>query len=132
MLQFGSFATLKNSIVFGFADAAFDLRLPAAVLASELGPGKSIDISHVLMHANASPYTTGSFWSRRMASMRLADPGLADALDAHRAVVLAADDDVLIEPQAGMPPFDTTATYRGAMPPDGPDWTSGWTAFPER
>ena len=75
LLQFGSFATLKNSIVYGFADAGFDLRLPAALLASELGSGKSVNVSHILMHANASPYTTEASGLMAMASMRLADPG---------------------------------------------------------
>jgi hypothetical protein len=31
-------------------------------------------------------------------------------------------------PPAGL---DTGATFVGALPPGGPDWTSGWTAFPE-
>jgi hypothetical protein len=27
--------------------------------------------------------------------------------------------------------FDVSATYVGALPPGGPDWTTGWTAYPE-
>lgn len=28
-------------------------------------------------------------------------------------------------------PFDTSATYAGAVEPGGADWTAGWTSFPE-
>ena len=129
-LQFGSQVTLKNSVIMGFADAAFDLRLPADVLDADVGPSRPIDISHVLMHGNARNYTADAEVLGTMASMREADAGLSLAAERLAPSFLPSSNEVLIEPAPVPRPFDTLAAFRGAMAPDATDWTLGWTAFP--
>jgi hypothetical protein len=129
-LQFGSRAKLKNSVILGFADAAFDLRLPAETLENDVGPDRLVDISHVLLHANARDFTSAAEVLAGMPSLRSGDPGLAHATDRAAPLFLPLAQEVLIEPAPVPQPFDTTAAFRGAMAPGGADWTLGWTAFP--
>jgi hypothetical protein len=135
-LQLGSGAIFKNSIVQGFADAAFDLRLQSAVLENEVGPGKAVDVSHVLMNANEAPYSAEAEVLSGMESMRLRDPGLDQAalpsLDMPDTVPVFAPTDPTVNTQPAPIPagFDATAGFRGAVPQDGVDWTLGWTSYP--
>jgi hypothetical protein len=129
-LQFGSGATLKNSLIMGFADAAFDLRLPGDMLENAVGPSRAIDVSHVLLSDNARSFTATAEVLSGMASMRSGDPGLALATDRGMPLFQPTGSEVLIEPAPTPPPFDTTAAFRGAVAPSGQDWTLGWTAFP--
>jgi hypothetical protein len=122
---------LKNSIVQGFADAAFDLRLPTELLQSGVGAARAIDISNVLMHDNEVAYTPEASVLANMIGMRIKDPLLASAADADLPKFQPASDTVSIEVKTPPPPFDVAASYRGAIPPDGVDWTAEWTAFPE-
>ena len=128
LLQFGSFATFKNSIIAGFSDAAFDLRLDEAE--TVLGPGRPLDISHVLMDETETPYSTRAQALEGMLSMRRKDPGLDDATSSDAPSFRPMSDTVRVEVAPAPPPFDATAAYRGAVSPDGDDWTSGWTAYP--
>lgn len=128
LLQFGSFATFKNSIVTGFSDAAFDLRLDD--VESVLGAGRPLDISHVLMDETETPYSTRAQALAGMLSMRQKDPGLAAATTLEAPSFRPTSDTVRVEVTPAPPPFDATAAYRGAVSPDGDDWTSGWTAYP--
>jgi len=136
LLQHGSRAVFKNSIIQGFADAAFDLRVDNAVLANELGPGKAIDISHTLMYANDALYTVKAQPLSGMESMRTQDPSLTSAAYPSAAMPDAtpsfAPQDSTVNTQVAPAPagFDATAGYRGAVPQDGADWTLGWTRFP--
>lgn len=130
-LQFGSLGSLKNAVIQGFADAAFDLRLPTETIAAELGPGRAIDISHVLMHGNAALYTPAAQVLSGALSMRQADPRVTGAVSRSDPSFVPSGSAVLIEVADVPMPFDTTAAYRGALPPSGSNWTSGWTAFPE-
>jgi hypothetical protein len=128
LLQFGSLATFKNSIVAGFADAAFDLRL--ADVPAVLGPGMPLDISHVLMDETETPYSTRAQALESMLSMRRKDPGLGAATRSDAPSFRPTSDTVRVEVAPAPPPFDATAAYRGAISPDGEDWTAGWTAYP--
>lgn len=136
LLQLGSRAVFKNSLIQGFADAAFDLRLASGVLENEVGDGKSLDISHVLLHANAVNYTESAQVLSGMASMRVQDPGLTAAANPTPEMPDAppefAPADPTVNTQPAPPPtgFDATAGFRGAVPQDGVDWTLGWTDFP--
>jgi hypothetical protein len=128
LLQFGSLATFKNSIVTGFSDAAFDLRLDD--IESVLGAGRPLDISHVLMDETETPYSTRAQALAGMLSMRQKDPGLATATTTDAPSFRPTSDTVRVEVTPAPPPFDATAAYRGAVSPDGDDWTTGWTAYP--
>ncbi|HKY40196.1 MAG TPA: hypothetical protein VJN18_29875 [Polyangiaceae bacterium] len=135
-LQFGSRAIFKNSIVQGFADAGFDLRLPAGVLKNEVGAGKAVDISHALMSANGAAYSVDAQVLAGMESMRMQDPGLPQAalpnLEMPEAIPRFAPTDPTVNTQPAPVPagFDATAGFRGAVPQDGIDWTLGWTSYP--
>jgi hypothetical protein len=129
-LQFGSGATLKNSVIVGFADAAFDLRLPEDMLENEVGAGRAVDVSHILLDGNTRSFTANAEVLATMPSLRMGDPGLLLATDRTAPSFLPTNTEVLIEPVPVPQPFDTTAAFRGAMPPGGVDWTRGWTAFP--
>jgi hypothetical protein len=129
-LQFGSGATLKNSVIIGFADAAFDLRLSEDRLENEVGAGRAVDVSHVLLDGNTRSFTASAEVLASMPSLRMGDPGLLLATDRAAPSFLPTSTEVLIEPVSVPQPFDTTAAFRGAMPPGGVDWTRGWTAFP--
>lgn len=136
LLQLGSRAVFKNALIQGFADAAFDLRLGSAVLEQEVGDGKSLDISHVLFHANAANYSESAQVLSSMASMRVQDPGLAAAANPTPSMPDAlpefAPTNPTVNTQPAPPPtgVDATAGFRGAVPQDGVDWTLGWTDFP--
>lgn len=135
-LQFGSRVVLKNSVIQGFADAAFDLRLAANVLKNELGAGNTVDISHTLMNANVNAYSASAQALGTMQSMRLQDPGLPAAANPTALMpdaepLFAPSDPTVNTDPAGVPPgLDATAGFRGGVPQDGDDWTQGWTHFP--
>jgi hypothetical protein len=136
VLQFGSRAVFKNSLIQGFADSAFDLRLKAAVLQSDLGPGKGVDISHVLLNGNAAAYSAQAQGLSSMQSMRMQEPGLTAATNPTLQMPDAeprfapADPTVNTDPASVPTGFDATAGFRGAVPQNGTDWTLGWTRFP--
>jgi hypothetical protein len=136
LLQLGSRAELKNTVIHGFADAAFELRLDDAVLSKEVGASKAIDISHALLSHNASDYSERAAVLSKMDSMRTQDPGLAAAanptatMPAAIPVFAPSDPTVNTQPAIASGPFDATAGFRGAVPQDAVDWTLGWTSFP--
>jgi hypothetical protein len=126
LLRFGSHVTLKNSLVVGFAHAAFDLRgVPV-----EVGPGEAIDISHVLMFGNHVNYTPGAEALMNAESMRVDDPGLSFATDRAAPNFRPSDAAVGIDAAPVPRPFDTTAAYRGAIAHQGLDWTQGFCEYP--
>lgn len=135
-LQLGSRVVFKNSVIQGFVDAAFDLALEPELLEKQLGSGKSLDISHALMNANAQPYTERAAVLAAMESMRMQDPGLPAALNPTEDMPTASprfaptDPTVNTQPATPPPGFDATAGFRGGVPQDGVDWTLGWTQFP--
>ena len=136
VLQFGSRAVFKNSLIQGFADAAFDLRLSPNVLKNELGSGKNVDISHALLNANTVAYSEQAQGLSTMQSMRTQDPNLRAATNPTPGMPDAiplfapADPTVNTDPASAPMGFDATAGFRGGVPQDGPDWTLGWTSFP--
>jgi len=136
VLQLGSRAVFKNSVIQGFADAGFDLRLSPNVLKNELGSGKSVDISHALLNGNAAAYTEQAQGLSSMQSMRMQDPKLPAATNPTPQMPEAAplfapkDPTVNTDPASAPTGFDATAGFRGGVPQDGLDWTLGWTSFP--
>ena len=136
LLQFGSRLVLKNSIVQGFADAGFDLRLDASVLKSQVGATKPIDISHALLYGNAKAYSDAASVLSTMESMRTQNPGLTSAANPSaqmpNALPIFAPSDPTVNTQPAAVPsgFDSTAGFRGGVAQDGQDWTQGWTSYP--
>ncbi len=62
------------------------------------------------------------------------DPMLGDAASDTAPNFVPAAASPAVGPGATPPDdgfFDVTATYMGAIEPDGTDWTAGWTAYPE-
>lgn len=135
-LQLGSRAVFKNSLVVGFADAGFGWDLDAAAAATQVGPGKAIDISHVLHFGNKAPYSSEAQILSTMQSMRMQNPGLPSAANPTETMPDSAplfsptDPTVNTDPTAAPAGFDATAGFRGAVPQDGTDWTVGWTSYP--
>jgi hypothetical protein len=135
-LRFGSRAVLKNSVLLGFADAAFDLDLDPSIVENQVGAGKQIDISHALLHANKASYSANAQPLMEMESMRIQDPGLPSATNpapeapADTPVFAPTDPTVNTQPAPVPAGFDATAGFRGAVPQDGTDWTLGWTSYP--
>jgi hypothetical protein len=128
LLQLGSALTLKNSIIFNFADAGIELR-SAQTLASV----STSDVSHVLLHSNG-PDDVTHFTSAAAVldgdSMRDRDPGLTRAARRDRPEFKPTDASVMTDiaiPPAG---FDPAAAFRGALPYEGEDWSLDWTAYP--
>ncbi len=128
LLQLGSSATLKNSIVTNFDDAAIDLRS-----APTLAAVSSAHISHLLLHDNGPNGTTHfTLAAARLTDQtsRDRDPGLKAAARREnpdfRPTQAAVSSDIAAT-RAG---FDPAATYRGAVPFQGDDWTLGWTRYP--
>ena len=123
-------------MIQGFADAGFDLRLDASVLSSQVGAGKPIDISHVLLHENAKSYSETAAVLSGMESMREQDPGLGLAAnptaEMPEALPVFAPSDPTVNTQPASAPsgFDSTAGFRGGVAQDGVDWTLGWTSYP--
>jgi hypothetical protein len=129
MLEHGSFGTLRNSIVTGFADAAFDLRLPEEVLANELGVGKAVDISHVLLFENQVDYSAAAQKLGESPGMRSDDPGLSRAAVGEDPSFVPEEAAVLVDVAAAAVNLEM-AGFRGALDYEGEDWTAGWTAYP--
>lgn len=130
LLRYGSHAIVKNSIVQGFTDAAFDLRYSAEFLNEQVGPDKAVDISHVLLFGNPTPYTASAQRLDDGATMRERDPELTLATSRDQPAFQPKSDQVDIQIAPVPPPLDATASYRGAVSRTAQDWTVGWTAFP--
>jgi hypothetical protein len=129
MLEHGSYGTFKNSIVTGFADAAFDLRLPEEVLANEVGVGQAVDVSHVLLFGNEANYSAAAQALAESPGMRSDDPGLSRAAVGEEPSFVPEEASVLVEVAAASTNLETAA-FRGALDYGGEDWTRGWTAYP--
>jgi hypothetical protein len=129
LLEHGSYGTFKNSIVTGFFNAGFDLRLPSDVLENEIGSGKAIDVSHVLLFGNEADYSDAAEGLGEAAGMRSDDPGLSRAAVGEDPSFVPEQPSVLID----VAPVSANlegAAFRGALPYGGEDWTTGWTAYP--
>lgn len=128
LLQHGSAATLRNSIIVGFDDAAIVLESEPTIAA--VTPD---EISHLTLFDNGADGATHlprAAASLASDSLRLRDPGLAAATRLDRPDFMPTDPGVMSDIAVTPPGFDPTATYRGALPFGGEDWTLGWTDYP--
>lgn len=128
LLQHGSAATLRNSIITGFDDAAIVLESEPTIAAATPD-----EISHLTLFDNGAAGTTHlprAAAALESDSLRLRDPGLAEAARLDRPDFVPTDSGVMSDIAVTPPGFDPAATYRGALPFGGEDWTLGWTDYP--
>lgn len=128
LLQLGSAATLKNSIVTNFEDGGVELRS-----AQTIGAVSTNDISHVQFHDNGADGTThltAAAAGLDSDSLRERDPGLTGAKRRERPDFRPSDDSVRADISVTPAGFDPAATFRGALPFQGDDWTLDWTDYP--
>jgi hypothetical protein len=128
MLQHGSRATLRNSIITGFDDAGLVLESEATIAGAT-----PEQISHLTLFDNGAG---GMVHLQRAAaglasdSLRFRDPGLEAAARLESPDFVPTDSGVMSNIAVTPPGFDPAATYRGALPFGGEDWTQGWTDYP--
>ncbi len=145
VLRRGTFASIQNAIVMGFAGGGIDVRDADSVngtVTGDLSFSNSIFFQNgadgsghgtVPAMASASVMDEGP-WLAARANRLSVDPGLADAYlaDAPNFVPPAdspAASGALAAPDDG---FFEAVDFIGAVHPAGPDWTQGWTAYPLR
>jgi hypothetical protein len=127
-LGHGSAATLRNSIIAHFDDGAIALEsaptiaatLPSDVSNSTLFDNGPDGVTHL-------PRAAAALQSD---SLRDRDPGLDAAARRERPSFVPTDPGVASDIAVTPPGFDPTATYRGALPFQGDNWTLGWTDYP--
>ena len=127
-LSHGATASLQNSIIAFFDDAAIALESEATIAASDAS-----EIAHLTLFANGRDGQTHlNAAARRLEgdSLRVRDPGLDAALRLTDPDFMPRDAGVQSDIELTPAGFDPAATYRGALPFSGPDWTLGWTEYP--
>jgi hypothetical protein len=127
-LQRGSAVTLRNSIISHFDDAAIVLESEPTIAA--VTPE---EISHLTLFDNGADGTTHlprAAAALESDSLRIRDPGLDAATSLETPDFTPADAGVMSNIAVTPAGFDPAATYRGALPFGGEDWTIGWTDYP--
>jgi hypothetical protein len=127
LLQHGATATLQNSIVVFFDDAALALESEATLAAVDVA-----QIGHLTVFGNGRDGQTHLTQAaeRLGAALRVRDPGLDAALSLTEPDFVPRDPGVQSDIELTPAGLDPAATYRGALPFSGPDWTLGWTDYP--
>ncbi len=128
LLEFGSAATMKNSIITNFDDAAIDLR--SAPTVASISPN---EISHILLHQNGtggSSHLTAAAGRLSGPSLRDRDPGLGAATRREEPNFQPTEPSVMTDIVITPAGFDPAASFRGAVPFEGDDWTVDWTEYP--
>jgi hypothetical protein len=127
-LQQGSAASLRNSIITRFNDGAIDLQSEQT-----LALASPEEISHLTVYANGpggATHLARAAAALASTSLRDRDPGLDAAAQRESPRFVPTDpgvnSDIAVTPSG----FDATATFRGALPVEGEDWTLGWTDYP--
>lgn len=128
LLQHGSAATLRNSIFTGFDDAAIVLDSEPTIAAAT-----PAEISHLTLFDNGAAGTTHlprEAAALQSDSLRVRDPGLEAAAQLEHPAFAPTDSSVMSDIAVTPTGFDPAATYRGALPFGGEDWTLVWTDYP--
>lgn len=128
LFRHGSSGVVKNSIVANFANAGIDVRSKTV-----LGEPNADGVSHLLFWNNG-PNSEGHWTSAAedlvSPSFRAKDPGVELGFQRDTPVFKPTASTVNTDSAPIPAGFDATATYRGALPYDGDDWTTGWTEYP--
>jgi len=128
LLQHGATASLQNSINDYFDDAAIALESEATIAAVDAS-----QIAHLTLFDNGRDgrtHLTSAAARLDGDSLRARDPGLDAALRLSDPDFVPRDAGVQSDIELTPAGFDPAATYRGALPFAGPDWTLGWTEYP--
>ncbi|HTV25065.1 MAG TPA: hypothetical protein VMG12_40505 [Polyangiaceae bacterium] len=128
LLQHGSAATLRNSIIAHFDDAAIVLESEPTIVAATPD-----EIGYLTLFDNGPDGMTHlprAAAALQSDSLRIRDPGLDAATRLDRPDFVPTDAGVMSNIAVTPAGFDPTATYRGALPFGGEDWTLGWTDYP--
>lgn len=141
----GSWGTMQNAIIDGFGTAVVNVEHEDSVTGTT-GEPIELTIEHSIFlntgsdghfPAESGPGDDGGFDEEAF----FTDPARSNLVDVDPMFVDKenfrfkpssegpAVDDPATAPDDGF--FDIHATYRGALNPNGTDWTSGWTAYPQ-
>lgn len=128
LLQLGSAATLKNSIITNFEDGGIELRSAQTIDAVSAN-----DVSHLQLYENGvdgATHLTAAAAGLQSDSLRARDPGLTGATRREQPDFQPSNDSVRADITVTPSGFDPAATFRGALPFQGDDWTLDWTDYP--
>ncbi|HTV24397.1 MAG TPA: hypothetical protein VMG12_37145 [Polyangiaceae bacterium] len=150
VLRRGTWGAIHNAIVTGFPVSGVDIRDAFSVDGTETDP-PSLLIANSIFFENGSEGTEhadadgagdddddegfdeAAYLAREDFANRLSvDPELPDATNVTAPNLVPPATSPAATGGATPPEgFDVSATYVGALPPGGPDWTAGWTSYPE-
>lgn len=150
VLRRGSWGAIHNAIITGFPVSGFDIRDALSVDGTALTPPTLLVANSIFFdngeggteHGDADGagnddddggFDEDAFLRNEAFANRFdVDPGLPDASNVTAPSLVPAAD-APAATGAATPPagLDVTATFIGALPPGGPDWTAGWTSYPE-
>jgi hypothetical protein len=159
-LRRGTWGTIRNGVVTGFLLGGVDVRDAASVAGTaEMPPALTVENTYFFNNGAGNaihfgPSGTGAlepadgsaddddagfdeaafFTDAARNNVVGTDPQLTDPLNVTAPNFLPAAGSPLgmggaTPPDDGF--FDDAATYIGALPVGGPDWTTGWTSYPE-
>lgn len=150
VLRRGTWGAIHNAIITGFPVSGVDIRDAFSVAGAELEPPRLLVANSIFFrngsegteHADADGQGAddddGAFdedaflRSEALANRFDVDPELPDAANVTAPNLVPAATSPAATGGATPPEgFDVSATYVGALPPGGPDWTAGWVAYPE-
>jgi hypothetical protein len=153
VLRRGTYATIYDAIVMGFAGGALDIRNTDSVNGATTGDltiANSIffqngadGVGHADTRDDASATATAAAtpdgmdegpWLAARANQLSVDPQLPDAYNqtAPNFLPPAGSPAATGAVAAPMTDFFVPANYIGALEPGGEDWTQGWTSYPVR
>lgn len=150
VLRRGTWGAVHNAIITGFPVSGVDIRDAFSVDGTESTPPRLLVANSIFFqngsegteHADADGEGDDDDDEGFVEATYLADEAFANRLGVDPLLPDAASVTApnLVPPATSpaatggaTPPegFDVSATYVGALPPGGPDWTAEWTAFPE-
>lgn len=150
VLRRGTWGAIQNAIITGFPVSGVDIRDAFSVAGTAATPPRLFVANSIFFqngeggteHADAdgadaddddATFDEDAFLRGPGLANRFdVDPGLPDAANVTAPNLVPAATSAAATGGATPPAgFDVAATYVGALPPGGPDWTTGWTAYPE-
>jgi hypothetical protein len=150
VLRRGTWGNVHNAIITGFPVSGLDIRDAFSVAGTALEPQRLLIANSIFFdngadgieHADAdgggdddddSGFDENAFLRTEALANRFdIDPGLPNAANETAPGLVPAAGSAAATGGATPPAgFDVSATFVGALPPGGSDWTAGWTSYPE-
>jgi hypothetical protein len=150
VLRRGTWGAIHNAIITGFPVSGVDIRDTFSVEGTEEAPPRLLVANSIFFHTGAGGTEYGDadgegadddddgfdeaayLADAQFANQLGVDPLLPDAANVTAPNLVPPANSPAATggatPPAGL---DTSATYIGAFQPGGPDWSAGWTSFPE-